>query len=328
MRRRQFTAIASTLLLAPWHVALAQRATIPFIGYLSAGPPNEREQMVDVFRKGLGEGGFVDGKDVAIEFRWAEGRSERLQRLAEDLVKRKVAVIVTSGGSPSALAAKAATQTIPIVFITATDPVSIGLVASLGRPGGNLTGVASAPGSLEAKRLETMRDLLPGATTFAFLVNPKSAAAVDASIKQVNAAGAATKTRIQVVQASSAREIEAAFAELKKVRAQAVLVANDGLFTTQRELLIELADRYRIPAIYHRREFAAEGGLISYGPDYGDGYRQMGLLAARLLKGAKPADLPVIQASKFELVVNAKTAKKLGITLSRDFLSRVDEMIQ
>lgn len=326
MNRRDAVVALVALGAAP-RATLAQRPALPFIGFLSTGSPNEREGMVDSFRKGLKEGGYVDGKDVAVEYRWAEGRSDRLPRLATDLVNRKVAAIATSGGLAPALAAKSATKTIPIVFLGAGDPVKLGLVASLNRPGGNVTGVISFPSSLEAKRLQTMRDMLPAANTIAYLVNPNSPIA-DLTIREVQAAAGATATKLHVVKAGSERELDVAFAAVKKSRANALLVATDALFTTLRDQIVSLAERHAIPASYARREFPVAGGLMSYGPDYADAYRQQGVYTARVLKGAKPDELPVIQSTKFELVVNFKTAKKLGLAISRDFLQRVDEVIE
>jgi len=300
---------------------------MPFIGFLSTGSPNERAHMVESFRKGLKEGGYVDGKDVAIEYRWAEGRADRLPQLAAELVNRKVAVIATSGGAPSVLAAKSATSTIPIVFNTALDPVKLGLVASLSRPGGNITGVANVSGALEVKRLEIVRELVPAATRIAYLVNPTDPG-TKTFLNDVQSAAQKTATRVRVVNASNEAEIEAALGTIRQSRAHALLVAGNAMFTTRRDQLVALAARLAIPASYSRREFVAAGGLTSYGPDYMDAYRQQGLYTARILKGAKPADLPVSQSTKFELVLNLKTARKLGLAVPRDFLQRVDEAIE
>jgi putative ABC transport system substrate-binding protein len=307
--------------------ALAQQPAMPFIGFLSTGSPNERAHMVESFRKGLKEGGYVDGKDVAIEYRWAEGRAERLPQLAAELVNRKVAVIATSGGAQSALAAKSATSTIPIVFNSALDPVKLGLVASLSRPGGNITGVANVSGALEVKRLEMLRELVPTATRITYLVNPTDPG-TKTFLNDVQSAAQKTAIRVRVVNASSEAEIDTAFAAIKQSRADALLVAGNALFTTRRDQLVALATRYAIPASYSRREFVVAGGLTSYGPDYMDAYRLQGLYTARVLKGAKPADLPVSQSTKFELVLNLKTARKLGLAVPRDFLQRVDEVIE
>ena len=324
-RRRAFCAI-----LLSWPiVAIAQKAPIPFIGYLGFGSPGERETMVDAFRAGLKEGGYIDGQNVAIEYRWAEGNADRLPRLAADLVKRNVSLIAALGGPRANLAAKEATTSIPIVFLATTDPIKLGLVSSFNRPGGNLTGVVSLASSLDGKRVQLLRELLPGATSIAYLVNPKSAPTqLELSMKEVEAAAAATATQIHVVRAGDVREFETVFSTIKGSRAKAVLVASDTLFTTFRAQLIELADRHRIPASYYRRELAQDGGLMSYGPDSGEVYRQVGLQAARILKGAKPGDLPVVQAAKFELVLNLKTARKLGLNVPTAFLARTDVVIE
>ncbi len=326
MRRREFVAQLASATLA-WPLAARAQRTIPFIGFLNSGSPNERAHLVEAFRQGLKEGGYVDGKDVAIEYRWAEGSYERLTGLAKELVDRKVAVIVATGGNLPALAAKSATSTIPIVFTGGSDPVKLGLVASLSRPGGNVTGIANISASLQTKRLQILRELVPGATKIAYLVNPKSADA-GSSVKDVKAAAAAMGTKVQVLNASSESEIDAGFTSIKKIQANALLVAADPFFLSRRDQIVALAAGLRIPACYSFREYSAAGGLMSYGTGIAEGYRQAGIYAARILKGAKPADLPVIQLTKFELIVNLKTAKKLGLAISRDFLARVDEVIQ
>ena len=326
MKRRSFLAVLCTAAATPL-AALAQRPTMPFIGFLSGGSPNERTHLVEAFRQGLKEAGYVDGKDVAIEYRWAEGHYERLTGLATELVNRQVAVIAATAGSQSALAAKAATSTIPIVFTGGGDPVQLGLVASLSRPGGNATGITNIGISLEAKRFEILRELLPKVSTIAFLVNPNNATA-KSSVKEVSAAAAAAGKQLQVVNAAVESDLDPAFATIKRSRAGAVLVAQDALFVTRRDQLVALAGRHAIPAVYAFREFTTAGGLLSYGADLRDDYRQAGVYVGRILKGAKPADLPVLQSSKFELVLNLKTAKKLGLTISRDFLARVDAVIE
>jgi putative ABC transport system substrate-binding protein len=307
--------------------ALAQRTTLPFIGFLNAGSPNERAHLVDAFRQGLKEGGYVDGKDVAIEYRWAEGRQDRLPQLAQELVARKVALIVASGGMAPALAAKSATATIPIIFSGGSDPVQLGLVASLSRPGGNITGVTNISISLNAKRLQILHEIVPDASSIACLMNPDAADAKE-SIKDIEAAAEASATRIKFLQARNDSELDAAFANMQRLKLRALLVAANQYFVNRREKIVALAARHAIPASYPFSEFPIAGGLLSYGPHLADAYRQAGIYAARVLKGAKPADLPVIQATKLELVVNLKTAKNLGLTLSRDFLARVDEVIQ
>ena len=323
-RRRAITLVAGTL---AWPLAARAQRSIPFVGFLNAGSPNERKHLVDAFRQGLKQGGYVDGKDVAIEYRWAEGRYDRLPGLARELVDRKVAIIVASGGTAAVVAAKRATSTIPIVFSASGDAVKLGLVASLGRPSGNVTGVTNIGGSLEGKRLQILRDLLPGATRVAYLINLQSPSAKSA-LEQIHAAADATAMEIHVLNASTAAELDIAFAAAKERRANALLVATDGLFTNQRERIVALAARQGIPACYAFREFAVAGGLVSYGADLIEANHQVGLYTARILKGSNPADLPVVQATKIELVVNLKTAKKLGLAISRDFLARVDEVIQ
>ena len=324
MRRRQFL-ITSAALAWP-HVAHAQR-TIPFIGFLNSGSPNERAHLVDAFRTGLKEGGYIDGKNLAIEYRWAEGKSDLLPKLASELVERKVAVIVATGSLAPAMAAKSATKTIPIIFTGAEDPVKLGLVASLSHPRGNVTGITGVSAALHRKRLEILRDLLPRASKFVYLGNPDNPDA-KASTYDVLAGAEAMRADVSIMNGRSDAEIESVFAALNQMHADALLVATDPFFTTRREQIVALAERYKIPASYAFREFPMAGGLMSYGPNIGDIYRQAGVYAARVLNGAKPADLPVLQATKIELVVNLKTAKKLGLSIPREFLARVDEVIQ
>jgi putative ABC transport system substrate-binding protein len=326
MRRRQFlSGVGATALV--WPLAARAQRSIPFIGFLNSGSPNERAHLVDAFRAGLKEGGYVDGKNLAIEYRWAEGKSDLLPKLANELVERKVAVIVATGSLAPAMAAKSATKTIPIIFTGAEDPVKLGLVASLSHPRGNVTGITGAGAALHRKRLEILRDLLPRASKFAYLGNPDNPDA-KASAYDVLAGAEAMRADVSIVNARNEPEIDSVFAALQQMHADAVLVATDPFFTTRREQIVALAERYRIPASYAFREFPMTGGLMSYGPNIADSYRQAGVYAARVLNGAKPADLPVVQATKIELVVNLKTAKKLGLSISRDFLARVDEVIQ
>ncbi len=307
--------------------ALAQGTAVPVIGFLDTGAANDRAQFVEAFRQGLRGGGYVDGKDVTIEYRWADGHYDRLPRLAFELVIRRVALIVAAGGMESAVASKSATSTVPIVFSGGGDPVKLGLVASLSHPGGNVTGLAGISRSLTTKRLEILRDVLPPASIFAYLVNPNATDASSA-INEVQVAAQAIHATVQVLRASSVSEIEASFFAIKQARANALLVATDPFFTTNRNQIVALAARHAVPASYAFREFVVAGGLMSYGSNLADNYRQTGIYAARVLKGAKPADLPVIQATKVELVLNLKTAKKLGLSISRDFLARVDEVIE
>jgi putative ABC transport system substrate-binding protein len=325
MERRSFLVLAAAV--AAWPLAtLAQRAALPFIGFLNIGGPNERAHLVEAFRSGLKEAGYVDGKDVAIEYRWGEGRYDRLPALAKELAQRQVAVIVATGGAAPVLAAKAATAMIPIVFTGGRDPVELGLVTSLSRPGGNLTGIYNAAHALDAKRFEILRDLVPSAAKIGYLVDLAGVNAEQA--KKNHAALNASRKQVEMINASSQAEIDAAFATAKKTGIGALLVGTDGLFVTHREQVAALAARHAIPAIYPFREFPRVGGLISYGADLRDIYRLAGVYAGRVLKGAKPAELPVLQASKFEMLLNLKAAKKLGLTVSRDFLARVDEVIE
>ena len=307
--------------------ALAQRTTIPFIGFLNSGSPNERAHLVEAFRQGLKEGGYVDGKNLAIEYRWAEGRPDLLPKLAAELVERKIAVIVATGGLASAIAAKSATKTIPIVFSGGEDPIKLGLVRSLSHPGGNVTGIWGAAVALHRKRLEILKDLIPGATRMVYLGNPDNPDA-KASAYDVLAGAEAMRMQVDIVNARTESEIDAVFAAINQMRANALLVATDPFFTSRREQIVALAARYAIPASYPFRDFPVAGGLMSYGQNLSETYRQVGVYAARILQGVKPADLPILQATKIELVVNLKAAKKLGLVISRDFLARVDEVIQ
>jgi putative ABC transport system substrate-binding protein len=326
MRRREFVVRVGAAALAWPLAARAQRPGILTIGYLSGGSPGASEDSTAGFRRGLKEGGYIDGQDVAIEYRWAEGRLDRLPALAADLVNRKVALLLASS-TASAVAAKAATSSIPVVFVGGGDPVKLGIVPSLGRPGGNVTGVTTVGGSLDAKRLEILRDLIPNATRFLYLVNPKFPR-VESMVKEIEAAAAASALRVQVLSAGSEKEIDSVLGSLKQHRAHALIVSSDVLFISRREQIVALAERNRIPACYPFRLFTVDGGLMSYGADLADALRRAGLYAARILKGAKPGELPVLQAAKFELVMNRKAAKKLGLAVPRDFLARVDEVIE
>ena len=326
MRRRDFVIRLGGTVLAWPFAALAQRLAMPVIGFLHSASADERKHLVEAFRRGLKEGGLVEGKDVAIEFRWADGRYDRLTALATDLVNRKVSVIVAQS-TPATLAAKAATSAIPVVFNASGDPVKLGIVASLARPTANVTGIANIGSSLAAKRLEILRDMLPAAKEIAYFANPKFPGA-NSMTKEVQAAAVATTTKLQIVNASSEAEIDAAFAAIKQGRANAVLVSADSFFLTRRDQIVALAARYAIPACYAFREYAVAGGLMSYGPDLIDSSRQQGQYTARILKGAKPAELPVVQSSKIELLLNGKAARKLGLVVAREFLARVDEVIE
>ena len=280
------------------------------------------------FRQGLKDAGFVEGENVAIEYRWAEGQYDRLPALAAELDRRKVAVIVASGGpAPALAAAKAATTTIPIVFVTAEDPVKLGLAANLARPGGNLTGVSMLTGELAAKRLELLRELVPGAVRVAAFINPNNPGA-DNTLKELDAAARAMGLQVQVFTTSTSREIDAAFATFVRERPDALFVAGDAFFNSRRLQLALLAARHGLPATYPSRDYPVSGGLMSYGTNIGDAFRQLGAYAGRILKGTNPADLPVVQSSKFELVINHQTARMLGLTVPDKLLATADEVIE
>ena len=305
----------------------AQQKAMPVIGVLSTGSPGPSSApFMAAFRQGLSETGYVEGQNVAIEYRWAEGHYDRLPALAADLVGRKVDLIL-AGSPPSALAAKSATSTIPIVFRHGADPVRDGLVASLARPGGNLTGVSKLADELTAKRLELLSELVPRAGVIALLVNPNNSIA-ERVIQDVQQAARAKGLQLHVLKASSESEIDTAFASLVQLHAGALLVAADPFLTSRREQLVALASRHAVPSIYAWREFAASGGLISYGASLTSAFRLLGTYAGKVLKGAKPADLPVQQPTTFELVINLKTAKALGLTVPQSLLARADEVIE
>jgi putative tryptophan/tyrosine transport system substrate-binding protein len=329
MKRREFITLLGGATAWPL-AAHAQQAGMPVIGILDARSPDEMtDRLLRGFRQGLKEEtGFVEGANVAIEYRWAEGQYARLPELAAELVRRQVAVITTTGGIPSALAAKAATPTIPILFNAGEDPVRLGLVASLARPGGNLTGVNFFNAELVAKRLELLHELVPTATRIAVLVNPANAPTTESTLRDVAAAARATGLQIKVLNASTSREIDEAFASFARERPDALFVAGDGFFQSRRVQLANLAVRHAIPAAFSQRAYTEVGGLIGYGTKIEDSYRQLGIYAGRILKGAKPADLPVVQSSKFELVINAQTARMLGLDVPPSLLARADEVIE
>ena len=327
MRRRKFVALLGGVVAAWPFAARAQQKAMPVIGVLFTGSPSATtEPFMDAFRQGLSEAGYVEGQNFAIEYRWAEDNDDRLPALAADLVGRKVDLIM-AGSPPSALAAKSATSTIPIVFRGGADPVGDGLVASLARPGGNLTGVSFVPNELTAKRLELLSELVPQAGVIALLVNPNNANAENV-IRDTQEAARAKGVQLPILKAGSESEIDAAFAALVQLQAGALVVASDAFLNSRRERLVALASRHAVPAIYEGRESAVAGGLISYGTSITSVYRQLGIYAGKILKGAKPADLPVEQPTRFELVVNLNTAKALGLTVPPSILARADEVIE
>jgi ABC-type uncharacterized transport system substrate-binding protein len=325
LRRREF--IAGLGGAAVWPLAVgAQQPVLPVIGFLNSSSPSAIEERLTSFRQGLREYGYVEGQNVHLAFRWAEGGYDRLPALATELVQNQVKVIAASGGLPSALAAKAPTNAIPIIFI-ASDPVRSGLVGSLNRPGGNLTGVSPLSAELTAKRLGLLHDLVPMAKTIGVLANP----AYPAMASEVNEAEKAARTlglQIHVVNASSERDFEAALATLASMRAGALLVAADPFLMGRRKLIVEFAARHMLPAIYQEREDAVDGGLMSYAPNFRDAYRLAGNYTGRVLKGEKPADLPVLQSTRFEFVLNLKTAKALDLTVAPGLLAIADEVIE
>jgi len=325
VKRRTFITLFGGAAAAWPLVVRAQQPAMPVIGVLNPASPDTFADELRAFHRGLKESGHVEGENVAIIYRWAENQFDRLPALAADLVQRQVAVIATIAGG--ALAAKAATTTIPIVFITGEDPVRRGLVASLARPSGNLTGINFFSAELAAKRLELLRELVPAATRMAVLVNPAGPAA-ERALRDVEPAARAMGLQIQVHNASSSLEINAVFATLARERPDALFVASDPLFTSRRAQLVNLVSRHAMPATFASRDFAIAGALMTYGSDITDAWRQQGVYTGRILKGAKPADLPVVQSIKFELVINAETARMLGLEVPPTLLARADEVIE
>jgi putative tryptophan/tyrosine transport system substrate-binding protein len=326
IQRRKFIAALTGVWATRPLAARAQQPAMPVVGFLNGPSPDGYRPMVAAFRQGLAQSGYVEGQNVAVEYRWAEDHYDRLPALAADLVHRQVAVIVT-GGTPPAFAAKAATSTIPIVIVVGIDPVQAGLIASLNRPGGNVTGIAILTTDLAAKRVELLHELLRTSATLATLVNPTNPL-TEPEIKGVRDAARSLGLELHVLNATTVSEIDAAFGRLIELRAGGLVVGVDSFLTSQRQRIIALAAAHSVPAIYGVREYAIAGGLMCYGSDLADAYRQSGIYAANLLKGAKPADLPVQQVVKVELVVNLKTAKTLGLWLPITLLGRADEVIE
>jgi putative tryptophan/tyrosine transport system substrate-binding protein len=328
MKRREFITLIGGA-AAAWPLGVrAQQTAMPVIGVISAEWPDLFTDRLRAFHDGLRETGYVEGRNVAIEHRWAEGRNDRLAALAAELVRRQVAAIVAAGSTPAALVARAATTTIPIVFYIGADPVKEGLVTSLSRPGGNVTGVVTLNVEVAAKRLELLHELVPTATIVALLVNPTNPTLAETITRDLEVAARTLGVQLHVLHASSEREIDTAFATLVKLRAGALVIGADAFFNSRSEQLAALTLRHAVPAIYQFREFVSAGGLMSYGSTVADTYRPLGVLTGRILKGEKPAELPVQQATKVELIINMKTAKALGLTVPLPLLGRADEVIE
>jgi putative tryptophan/tyrosine transport system substrate-binding protein len=327
MKRRDFMMLLGSA-TATWpFAASAQQPAMPVIGFLSTRSPEDIPHLLAAFRRGLAENGYVEGQNVTIEYRWALGQYDRLPAMAAELVRRPVTVLASAGGEPAALAAKAATSIIPIVFVIGGDPVKQGLAASLSRPGGNSTGISILTNTLEPKRLGLLRELVPRAVTIGVLLNPNFPQ-FESQLRDVQEAGRAIGVQIFVLRASDDHEVEGVFETIAQQRIPALAVSADPFFDTRRDKLVALAARHAVPAMYHFREFAAAGGLMSYGIDISEVWRQLGVYAGRILKGAQPADLPVLQPTKFELVINLKTARTLGLTIPSGVLAIADEVIE
>ena len=327
MKRREFLRVFGGVAAAWPLAARAQQATMPVIGFIHSASPSYFAQFDGAFRDGLKEAGYVEHQNIAIEYRWAEGRYDRLPALVNELIERQVAVIFAAGGTDPAKAAEAATTAIPIVFISAADPVKTGLVASLNRPGGNVTGVSLLASAIDAKKLGLLRELVPAASAIGLLINPKYPAAKSQS-GEVQEAAKSLGVKSIVLSASTEGEIDMAFASLVQLGTSALLVGTDPFFNSRREQFAAMAARYSIPVIYPQREYVTAGGLISYGPHFADGYRQAGVYVGRILAGERPANLPVMQPTKFEMVINLKTAKALGLSVPPTLLALADEVIE
>jgi putative tryptophan/tyrosine transport system substrate-binding protein len=327
LNRREFIALVGGAAAWPL-VAHAQQSAMPVIGFLGTISPDRWASRLHAFRQGLSETGYVEGRNVGIEYRWAEGQNDRLPALAADLVRRQVRVIATPESTPGAFAAKAATTTIPIVFSVGVDPVAVGLVASLNRPGGNLTGVTNLNAEILPKRLELMHELVPTATTIALLVNPSNPLVAETESRDAQTAARTLGLQLHVLHASTDRDFDTVFASLAQMRAVALVINTDVFFNSRSEQLAALALRHTVPAIFQYREFVASGGLMSYGTSSTDVFRQVGIYTSRLLRGESPADLPVQQVTKIELIINLKTARTLGLTVPLSLLGRADEVIE
>jgi putative ABC transport system substrate-binding protein len=328
MRRREFITLLGSAATAWPLAARAQQPTMPVIGFLHLTSPETNRENLDTFRRGLGETGYIENKNVKIEYRWARGRNDQLSTLAAELVQHQVSVIAVLESTNGALAAKAATQTIPIVFMQGANPVQIGLVDSLNRPGGNLTGISLLSAETAGKRLELLLELVPKATSIGYLHNPANPVYAESETREVEIAARAHGVRLLFVNASRPSEIETAFAELAQQRPDALQVSSDGFLLTYPDQIVALAARYAVPAIYAWPTFAVVGGLISYGTNIRDAWQQAGIYTGRILKGERPADLPVQQVTTIELVINLKTAKALGITVPLPLSGRADELIE
>jgi putative tryptophan/tyrosine transport system substrate-binding protein len=326
IRRRKFITLLGGA--SAWPLAASAQQALPVIGFLDPRSPDATADLVSAFRQGLKDIGYAEPETVTIEFRWAQGRYDRLPALVSELVGRPVAVIVTAGGAPSVLAAKAATTTIPIVYVAGGDPIAMGLVASVNRPGGNVTGVNMFTVMLSGKRLGLLRELVPGSALIAVLLNPENPRNFETQQKEVKDASRTVGQQIHIVSASTEPELDAAFASLRELRAGALLVGADPFFYSRRDRVVMLAARYAIPAMYEHRDFTVAGGLMSYGTNFTDSYRQAGRYAGRVLRGEKPGDLPVVQATKFELLINLKTAHNLALSVPNSMQLLADEVIE
>jgi len=327
LKRREFITLIGSA--AAWaHAARAQQPAMPVIGYIDAGSPEPVAHLVSAFREGVGATGFVEGRNVAIEFRWAHNNNEQLPELAADLVRRRVTVIVAPQSTAAVMEAKAATSTIPIVFGTGSDPVQAGLVTSLNRPGGNITGITFMNIEITAKRLGLLHELLPNATRFGVLINPRNSIIAETMAKDATAAASAMGRQVEIVKASTNREIDAAFSVLNEKRVDALLVAPDTLMANRRLQIAMLAVRLAIPLMAVQRELAEAGGLMSYGPNFMEAYRQTGIYTGRILKGESPSDLPVLRATKFEFVINLQTARTIGVDIPPTLLALADDVIE